>query len=164
MTDKILFTTVHGSHLYGLAHAGSDRDSMVVYADSRKARHKKSGEDDRIHVGVYDLLEKAADGSHQFVEGLFSQKKVWHDESFRPLLEATRIPGAWVRPKFERTIKKFCFDDFKFRRHAVRLHFLLRDLTDTGVADPTLSPIRVAYANYLAERYEDRELFNILVS
>jgi len=30
MHDSYVFRTVHGSHLYGLAHAGSDNDTFAV--------------------------------------------------------------------------------------------------------------------------------------
>lgn len=161
--DEIAFTTAHGSHLYGLAHAGSDRDYMVVYNDSRRAVHKVNGSEDVVRVGIYDLVEKAQGGSHQFLEGVFSQQKEWQDETFRPFLEALRVPGSSIAPKYIRTIKRLCHDDFKFRRHAVRLSFFLDDLREFGRASPTLSAERIERANELATLHKEGDLFRVLM-
>jgi predicted nucleotidyltransferase len=36
MTEQVLFKTLIGSHMWGMNHAGSDRDYMVVYLQSTK--------------------------------------------------------------------------------------------------------------------------------
>lgn len=161
---SLAFTTPHGSHLYGLSHAGSDRDYMYVYMDSRRALHKHSGGLDVIHVGIYDLLLKASSGAHQFVEGVFSQKKEWHDESFRPLIENFIVPGAVVREKYERTIKSFAFGETtKHRRHAVRLALELEDLTAFGRTNPTMDIERLLYIKKTADQFDGEKLYTHLI-
>lgn len=164
--DNIIFTTPHGSHLYGLAHEGSDNDSMIVYGDTRPAKHRKHGDQDVIHVGVYALIEMAQSGSHQFAEGVMSQKKIWHDETWRPYIEGLQLPPAQIGEKYERTIKKLCFEDsFKLRRHAVRLWCNLSDMRihSGGRFDPTLNKGDVLFVSKLAKDYRDRELRQILL-
>lgn len=162
MTNNIAFTTIHGSRLYGLNHENSDYDNMFVYMDDRKAVHYKAGDIDNIHVGIFDLVNKAIGGSHQYIEGVFSQQKKWEDETYRPFIENLVIPGAAVREKFERTIKKLSFEDLKLRRHAVRLSLGLAQLTDTGKMNPTLTDSQVFYVNTMAETFEGEKLFLIL--
>ena len=160
---EIAFTTVHGSRLYGLDHAGSDKDSMIVYNDHRRAKHKKNGDEDVIHVGIFDLIEKAYDGSHQFVEGIFSQKKTWHDETYRPLIESLVIPGAHVAEKYERTIKKLCYENTKLRRHAVRLWLGLNQLRASGKMNPTLNAVQASNVRLLADFARDDTLKSFLL-
>jgi hypothetical protein len=157
--ENIVFETVHGSILYGMNHANSDRDRMVVYNDNRKARHYHVGEDDCIRVGWIDLIDKAASGSHQFIEGLFSQEKVWTDERYKPLIEGMVIPVALVREKYTRTIHKFSHGPFKQRRHALRLAKSLLGLRQTGYFNPRLSADDVEWFTELANKYEGEELY-----
>ncbi len=164
--DNVIFTTPHGSHLYGLAHAGSDNDSMIVYADERPAKHRKNGEDDVIHVGIYALLEMAQSGSHQFVEGIMSQQKTYHDETWRTYIEGFQIPAGQIAEKYERTIKKLCFEDsFKLRRHAVRLWCNLSDMRihSQGRFNPTLPNREILFISKMAKDYRDQELRQILL-
>ena len=43
--SELIFSTVAGSHLYGLAHEGSDRDVYYVYEGSgRNLRHTMKGD------------------------------------------------------------------------------------------------------------------------
>lgn len=161
--SKIAFTTIHGSRLYGLSHASSDNDSMIVYTDNRTAYHKKSGDDDVIHVGMNFLIQQAQEGSHQFLEGLLSQQKKWEDESFKALIESYRIPAHTVSAKYERTIKRLCFDTFKYRRHAVRLYCNLADLRETGTFNPTLSEEDIEFTGYMATLYKNWDLAEFLL-
>lgn len=164
--DNIIFATPHGSHLYGMAHEGSDNDSMIVYADDRPAKHRKSGDQDIIHVGIYALIEMAQSGSHQFVEGIMSQQKIYHDTSWRTYIEGIQLPAGQISEKYERTIKKLCFEDsFKLRRHAVRLWCNLTDLRthSQGRFDPTLNTGDVLFVSKLAKDFRDKELRQILL-
>src|SRR6187431_1837508 len=114
---SIIFSTIHGSRLYGLDHAGSDDDQYVVYEEKRGARQSVTGKDDITRVGLHDFLDKAFSGSHQSVEALFSPYKVWELDEYRPFIENAVIPAGGIREKYMRTIKKFSFEDFKRRRH-----------------------------------------------
>lgn len=138
----IVFSTEHGSHLYGMAHAGSDRDMFIVtFEDHGKARQNMSGLDDTVRVGWRTFLERAASGSHQSCEALFSKRKQWTPEGLAllPLIEDTRVTGADVFEKYERTIKKFSHGTYKQRRHAARLAINLRGLRSHGRFEPELT-------------------------
>lgn len=148
-----LFETVHGSHLYGLAHAGSDRDRFAVtLSGSTRAHHRQVGDDDLTEMGLSLFLLRAAEGSHQSVEALFSPHKVWTAEGdrYRPMIESMRVTGGAVFAKYERTITKFAFGNFKRRRHAARLALNLSQLRDTATIRPVLSSEEVRWANLMA--------------
>lgn len=167
MTD-LIFSTVHGSHLYGLAHEGSDRDTFIVTTSSaNKARQRVSANGiDQVSVGLDLFLARVFDGSHQSVEALFSPYKVWGaSESavfYRSYLESLRITGRTVFEKYERTIKTFCFGDFKRRRHAGRLALNLANLRVEGRFNPVLTPFQRDYVDRCAELYEGQELWEYL--
>lgn len=159
-----IFSTIHGSHLYGLAHAWSDVDVFCVTdSEERKSRHVQSGKYDTVYVGFSTFMERANSGSHQAVEALFSQQKHWALEEYRPVIEKAFVCGPEVFAKYERTIKKFCFGDFKRRRHAVRLSFNLRDLRDTGRFNPEMDSIQVALASGVADVLEGDRLVERLL-
>lgn len=156
---SIVFETIHGSHLYGLAHDGSDYDLFrVTTSRARRTRHYKAGNEDVAEVGVSLFLERAASGAHQSVEALFSLRKVWGDESFRPFIENLNVTGHEVFAKYERTIKKFAHSDFKRRRHACRLALNLGELRKHGRFNPTLTQPEATLATKLATAYEGEEL------
>ena len=141
MSDEIVFTTVHGSRLYGLNHAQSDEDNMIVYEGKREPLHKHTGKLDVIHVGLPNLLELTYKGSLQFMEGSFSHQKVWVDTSWRPMFDSLRVPVTAVRDQYFHRIEAFIkIDTQKARQHAVRLGLTLRDLRiNDGWYDPTLT-------------------------
>lgn len=152
---EVIFETVHGSRLYGLAHADSDHDVFrVTTTPRRRARHGQRGGEDVCEVGICLFFERALSGSHQSVEALFSPLKVWHDERFRALIEGSRVCGSSVFEKYERTIRKFAFGDFKRRRHACRLAMNLAELRAHGRFNPVMSHDQVMQATAAADRYE----------
>ena len=110
--SELIFSTVHGSHLYGLAHEGSDRDVYYVYeGKGRNLRHTMKGDDDSVRGTLDAFLERAYTGSHQSVEALFSQKKDWApgmQEKYGAMLDRLYIEGGEVFAKYERAIKKLC--------------------------------------------------------
>lgn len=164
MTDQIVFTTVHGSRLYGLNHADSDDDSMIVYNDKRKPLHVKRGDLDVIHVGLPWLLDNAYKGSVQFVEAVFSHDKVWTDPSWRPMFDTMRIPVAAVRETFTRTIRTFVhMDTQKSRQHAVRLGLALHDIrVNDGWYDPKLTERQQFTVRALATLYRGDDLLKAI--
>lgn len=161
-----LFRTIHGSRLYGLAHAGSDTDVFVVTSSSRPgARHGflPDGTDCSTR-GLDQFLAHAASGSHQNVEALFSPFKEWTVEGlpYRPMIESMRVAGADVFDKYERTIRKFAHGDLKRRRHAARLALNLASLRATGRFDPVLPPQEAARITRLAQRLEGAALLAVI--
>lgn len=163
--SELIFSTVHGSHLYGLAHEKSDRDVYYVYdgkGTSNKLRQTMKGDDDSVRGTLDAFLNRAIAGSHQSVEALFSNKKIWYNDMYRPYLDNLVITGGAVFAKYERTIKKFCYGDFKRRRHACRLRLNLQDLREYGRFNPELTETQKIMCNGFAKVYEGDELWAAL--
>lgn len=162
----LIFSTVHGSHLYGLAHEESDLDVYEVYeGKSLKLRQSVSGKGDSVRGTLDAFLERAYTGSHQSVEALFSQKKDWAPgmfERYGAMLNRLYIEGGEVFAKYERTIKKFSYGDFKRRRHACRLRLNLQDLREYGRFNPELTETQKVMCNAYAKVYEGDELWYVL--
>lgn len=153
--SELIFSTVHGSGLYGLAHEESDLDVYEVYeGSSLKLSQRTDGVDDSVRGTLDAFLSRALSGSHQSVEALFSTKKIWYNDMYRPMLDNLRITGGEVFAKYERTIHKFCYGDFKRRRHACRLRLNLQDLREYGRFDPTLNETQIILSNAYAKIYE----------
>ena len=96
------------------------------------------------------------------MEALFSPRKVWGDESFRPLIESMRVTGPDVFAKYERTIRKFAYGDFQRRRHACRLSLDLAGLRHSGRFDPVMTGAATLLATKYAERFEGDALIEHL--
>jgi hypothetical protein len=79
------------------------------------------------------------------------------------MLENMRIGGSSVTRKYERTIKSFCYGDFKRRRHAVRLWQNLENIRAFGRFNPVMCEAQVDQANDLAERFEGTDLWNVMM-
>lgn len=160
MSKNPIFSTIHGSHLYGMAHADSDLDTYVVYADKRKAEQTVENGIDTVRVGLVDFLDKAFSGSHQSLEALFSRKKIYFNENYRPMIEACTVPvNLDLAEKYRRTIHKFSFGTLKQRRHAMRLAINLGDLRAFGRFNPTLHQIKVDFIAREAEQFEGDALY-----
>lgn len=163
---SLIFKTIHGSHLYGLAHDYSDVDIYKVYeGTSLKLLQEVRDGIDTVHGSLDALLSRAYSGSHQSVEALFSRKKVWApgmEQKWGSFIEGIHIQGEEVFAKYERTIKKFCFGDQKRRKHAIRLHSNLWDLRRGGRFDPTLPPWEVSLVNEMSEK-SGQELKELLL-
>lgn len=160
---ELVFRTVHGSHLYGLATENSDLDTYEVYdvpGTSLRQFFRETGED-VVQGGIWAFIERAKTGSHQSCEALFSTKKEWTDYGYAKygaMVENLVVTGGEVFQKYERTIRKFSYGDFKRRRHAVRLYFHLHELRKHGRFNPTMNGIQITLANKLAELYSGDDL------
>lgn len=163
-SNEVIFSTIHGSRLYGLDHEGSDHDDFIVTtSDREKARHRHTEDYDVVTVGWDSFLTKALSGSHQSLEALFSPFKVWESHfEYQPFVENLRINGSDVFEKYERTIHKFCFGDYKMRRHACRLTLDLRSLRFAGRFNPRLTPAGVGWVSRTAHQ-QGEELWGYLV-
>lgn len=151
--SEVIFSTLHGSHLYGLAHEGSDLDTYTVTDSTRvRVRQSVTGADDSVRVGFNAFLIRALGGSHQSVEALFSPVKEWNPafDHLRPMIDNMVVCGSEVFAKYERIIHKFCFGDFKRRRHAVRLSQNLQGLRRDGRFNPRMTEEEKRIANSLA--------------
>ncbi len=159
MNDQLIFRTEHGSHLYGLSHEGSDRDIYEVYDKPGHTLRQQFLEDgmDVVRGGIWAFVNRALTGSHQSCEALFSGRKEWTDygwNRYGAFIEGLRVAGGDVVEKYERTIRKFAYSDYKRRRHSVRLYFNLHDLRRCGRFNPTLDGIQIPLVNEIARLYE----------
>lgn len=148
-----VFTTVHGSHLYGLDHPGSDRDWFTVTTSSahRARQHVHPDGTDTASLGFEAFLRRALSGSHQSVEALFSPYQQWESHlELRPFVDELRIGGGEVSAKYERTIRSFSAGDYKKRRHAARLALNLDQLRRYGRFDPVLSDTETDFVTQVA--------------
>lgn len=160
-----LFRTVHGSRLYGMDTDSSDLDLFIVTdSTAPRAKHRIVGREDRVTVGLETFLRRVAEGSHQSVEAAFSRVKCWTDEgaAYRPMINGLLVGGPDVYEKYERTIKKFCFGDFKRRRHAVRLAFNPGELRREMRFNPKMSELQITAANLWAKELEGEALWKTI--
>lgn len=161
---EVIFSTIHGSHLYGLNHPGSDIDTFTVTTSSRGARQVVAGNRDSVMIGFDAFIEYAFSGSHQSCEALFSPYKRWAShEELRHYVDGMRVMGGDVLAKYRRTIKSFAYsDDMKKRRHACRLWLNMQGLRAGGRFNPVMTPTEKLWASNLAADYGRDELYAIL--
>lgn len=165
--SEIIFSTIHGSHLYGMAHEDSDKDVFYVTTSlKRKALHSYNDIGwDQARVGLDTFLLRIQEGSHQSVEALFSPYKEWNPEyeHLKPMIESYRVGGEAVFAKYERTIKRFCHGDFKRRRHAARLSMDLDSLRLDGRFNPVMTTAQKWWVNRIACDLEGDGLVEVLL-
>lgn len=149
---KLLFRTQHGSHLYGLAHAGSDMDWYEVWDDlgSRRAKQTIEGKDDTLRISMPEFMRQVGVGVPQALEALFAPGDAVELDRIRWLRQAL-VPGtAATAIRYRRTVKSFTLSGEPKRvRHAARLEHDLgmflatgrifpRSFSQTPLADPAL--------------------------
>jgi hypothetical protein len=146
---ELIFSTPHGSRLYGLHHADSDYDRFEVYGyDKFKPKQKIVGSDDVTKASLDRFLRYCDKGVPQYLEAMFSQQAtVDKIEGIRE----TYVPNMTnVRDTYKRTIKAFWMDgiendDFKRRRHAWRLWWNLYEMESNGRFNPTIEEKYIAF-------------------
>lgn len=156
-----ILRTVHGSRLYGTAHAGSDYDWYTVVADGRRPRQSIVGDQDNVILPYRDFIKQVRRGVPQACEALWSPEAVIHPD-YLPFLRGIRLWGGDVADRHERTVRNFCYGDFKRRRHAVRMAWNLHNLRQQGWYYPRMSQEQVKIAEYLANSWYGDELAAIL--
>lgn len=156
--DDMLFKTVHGSHLYNLAHEGSDHDYFTVRANrpkkrARYAKQKIHDSEDTLVMDFSTWLQSCVKGVPQALEAMFSEMALYDDiKEFR---EGYRV-GTQVYETYLRTITNFVHaQDHKRKRHALRLAFNLYDLRRYGRFNPTLSNNLVDFITDVAHKDTD---------
>jgi len=161
---ETIFKTPHGSHLYNLAHENSDEDwfTVIDYRNNkaRYAKQKIFGVEDSLVTNMGTFMLYAEKGVPQYLEAMFSQlATVDHIKYMR---EQFRPDTAKAYQTYVRTIRAFYEqDDFKHRRHAMRLAFNLRDLLIVGRFDPTLDDDKVRILNSEADSITLEEIERI---
>lgn len=169
---EVVFRTVHGSHLYGMAGPHSDVDIYTVTTSRNRARqtvarHSDGTVSDAVTIGFDTFLEYAFSGSHQSVEALFSPYKEWGDgmeECYGAMLDGMRVTGGDVLAKYGRTIASFSHaDDFKRRRHACRLWLNMQKLRWDGRFNPRMTTDEILWATELATSDIGGDELNLLL-
>lgn len=159
----VLFSTPHGSHLYGLAHAGSDHDTYTVVTRlphvahngtrARYARQTIRGDQDEFVIDLSTWLLLCEKGVPQALEAMFSPRPTV--DLIGPFRAAYRATPAVV-PTYLRTISSFTRSgDWKRRRHAARLALNMRSILRHGRFNPELDPTEVVFATACATLHED---------
>lgn len=151
----VLFKTVHGSHLYGLSHAGSDEDfyTVVSKVKTNKAKYSRQTIVDGIDTTVVDVgtwLRYCEMGVPQALEAMFSDMPVV--DHLAPL-RAQYTVGTGVYDRYLRTIKSFALDEensFKKKRHALRLALNFQEMRGRGRFNPTLTPEQKSFVSIFA--------------
>ena len=157
MTETtLLYKTVHGSHLYGLAHENSDDDfySVVNTVKKNKIKYAKQSIVDGIDQMTVDWgtwVNMCQAGVPQALEAMFSQKPLFEAEGIREFRAAFRM-GSQARDRYYRTIDNFMAEpDVKKNRHGLRLALNLRDGLKYGYFNPTLTPRQALWTTYHAK-------------
>lgn len=152
----LLFSTIHGSHLYGLATPKSDIDFYKVVAkEGRGGSTQRIVADTDINtVDFSRFMELCRKGVPQALEAMFSTKA---DIDIIKDLRAGYTCGTEVYDTYFRTIKSFALSEgYKKKRHALRLALNLAELAKTGRFNPTLSAEDADYVSrYAYKSHED---------
>lgn len=139
--NKLLFRTVHGSHLYGLAHAASDTDWYEVWDElpgGRKAMQTISCGDDVVRVALDEFLAQLGKGVPQAVEALYAPDSAVRDDNIRWLRSSLVLGTAATVNRYRSTAKSHLLinPSAKRRRHAARLAHDLHDFLALGRIRP----------------------------
>ena len=151
--------TIHGSHLYGLAHAGSDVDVYEVVLDGRGEHAIEGiagGKHDSTRVGFQAFQRHLDMGVPQALEALWSPVAEVHPV-WRPFLASYQPGYGAVITRHIRTLRHFgdyhlrnkqpTYDELpvKTRKHALRLSRNLRLFMERGRFNPRLDASEVAW-------------------
>lgn len=155
-----LLETVHGSHLYRLAHEGSDVDTYRVIDGFRGARpnrvrhtvDREAGTDVTV-VGLSTFMHLCEEGVPQALEAMFSPVAVV--DRMAELRSAYRV-GWTTRRTYMRTAKNFINGDTeKKQRHACRLLLNLDVALRYGRFDPVLSNVQLTLLDKWKSSYHE---------
>ena len=150
----ILFKTIHGSRLYGLNHKDSDEDFYTVVdkvktSKSRYAKQTIIDNEDSMVVDFGTWLNSCTKGVPQSLEAMYSNMPIVDEiTAFRSGFRVgTEVYGTYLR-----TIKSFIMtDEFKTKRHGIRLAFNLNSIRQYGCFNPSLNELQIEIANELAK-------------
>lgn len=155
MEKTVLFKTVHGSHLYGLAHENSDNDTYTVLdkVKTKRAKYAKqylSGDDDSMVVDFGTWLGMCVNGVPQACEAMFSQMPLV--DTLADFRAGYRL-GTSALERYLRTITSFSMtQDPKRKRHGLRLALNAYDWQRYGWFNPTMTPNEVDWATEVAKK------------
>lgn len=139
----LLLKTVHGSHLYGMDHAGSDHDFWEVYSNKIPSPSKYSKQTirdnvDLVQTNLSTFMNQANKGVPQALECMFSDKA--EVDEITDLRRHYRVDTGKFFVCYQKTIKAARKDGgTKKLRHAVRLSMNLQQGLIYGRFQPTLN-------------------------
>lgn len=153
--DEVLFKTLHGSRLYGLATPDSDWDYYTVLskqknARARYAKQKIVGDTDSMVVDYGTWLGMCVNGVPQALEAMFSDMAIV--DKIGDFRSGFRI-STGASERYLRTITSFCYtQDSKRKRHGLRLALNMYDFLRVGRFNPTLNPNEVDFVTEHAKK------------
>lgn len=167
--NSIIFKSLHGSHLYGLNHAGSDIDWYAVHnanvSYEGKAQTPKTDSFQTVVDGIDMTLMtwktfhiQAFEGVPQALEAMFSERvEIDKIEAWR---HGFHVGLPNMMNKYAHAIEKFATFEFKRRRHAMRYVVNLNEaLKAGGRFNPTLSDSEKLF---ISEAAMDKNYIQIL--
>ena len=165
---KVLFKTIHGSHLYGLAHEFSDLDYYTVVAPVKRKKYKYAKQSivdnvDNVTVDLGTWLRLCDKGVPQALEAMFSRMPEYDELS--ELRNSYRIGSTNMRDTYYRTMENFVQSgDFKRKRHALRLYLNLKQALKYGRFNPTLGEHQRWWTEQVATRFSDESVLGLVLS
>lgn len=152
--ETVIYKTIHGSHLYGLAHATSDRDYYTVVLRHRRGARKKYAKQnitdgiDSMKVDFSTFRHFCDEGVPQALEALWSPRP--EIDLLTAFRWSYRLDTAKATRTYRRTLRNFAEGDFKKRRHAMRLWLNMLEFQSKGYFHPTLTPAQILTCNSYA--------------
>ncbi|ASR77804.1 nucleotidyl transferase [Streptomyces phage Peebs] len=139
----VLLRTIHGSHLYGLAHAGSDKDIYEVVATKQTKRKRNIKQTivngiDKTVVDLSTFMHMVDECVPQALEALWTP--VPDVDEIHQFRTQYRVNRAKMKEVYIRTALNFAkHEDVKRKRHAIRLLLNLGEALEYGKFNPRLS-------------------------
>lgn len=142
-TPQVIFETVFGSHLYGLAHENSDNDSYRVVSHlggrrKNKTKHIIAEKEDVFTIDLKSFLNEAHFGHPQALEAMFSTQA--SESPYSAYFRNFRVSMPVMHASYEERIIVESRGSLKQRRHALRYALNFREAVKCGgFFNPTLS-------------------------
>lgn len=172
---RTVLRTIHGSHLYGLAHEGSDTDTYeVVLFDRPGLKHyaHRDKKTDHLVLSFDRFLEMAGRGVPQALEALWSPYAEV-DKAFAPVFSSLRPEYYETIDRHARTVRNFSHNsggrtgaaatrvsNTKLMRHALRLLLNAEAFRTHGRFSPALNEDQIAWVKTTAERDDVLDLID----
>lgn len=142
----VVLATVHGSHLYGLAHEGSDLDLYLVSSSTRRNHQSVVNGLDVSVLSLSTYLDVLSEATHQAVEALNSPYAEFRGpytsmlRAYRPSRSRFAFRALRAAQSFERRAAEGALDPAKALRHKQRLNGQVSDMLRYGRFDPSRGP------------------------
>jgi hypothetical protein len=150
----VLFETVFGSKLYGLAHEGSDNDTYRVVSElggrrKNKTKHVIAGNEDVFTIDLKSFMYEANVAHPQALEAMFST--VANEGPFSAYRRGFRVSLSTMHESYRERVTVESRGGMKQRRHALRWALNFREAVNRGgIFNPTLSVEEAAWVKEMA--------------